>query len=98
MNWNIPNWRLVAMMPLFGNEKLHWILAENNGKFVISLYNPGDREWVQGHYFDERNKAFGYWMTTTIENTPISDIESHRRFAFNIDKLVKIANALKGVQ
>ncbi len=83
------------MMPAIGRtsggELLFWIMAENNGQYVVSLYYPGQREWIQGHYFDNQARALGYWMTTTIENTPITDIDIHPRFADNIENLSIIA-------
>jgi hypothetical protein len=66
-------------------------MATYMGKYVVSMYRPGQSEWIQGHYFDDRNKAFGYWMTTTIENTPITDIDIHPRFADNVENLSIIA-------
>ena len=100
MNWNIPNWRLVAMMPAIGRtsagEQLFWVIAENNGKFVVSLYYPESREWIQGHYFDDQASALGYWLGVTIENSPISGIDLHPRILENSAKLAKIINSLKG--
>jgi hypothetical protein len=98
MLWSIPNWRLVAMMPAIGDDGLYWILASNESKeygYVIAKYRSNSKEWNHGHYFDDRNDALGYWMTTTIENTPITDIDIHPRLGMNVAKLSKIVNIHK---
>lgn len=68
MDWFIPHWRLVAMMPVVGDDGLFWIVATNPNKeycYVIAKYRSGAMAWNHGDYFDNEIDALEYWANTT---------------------------------
>jgi len=65
-------------------EDLYWILSDLEGKeelhpatmghrFVVSAYVNGQREWLNGHYFETLLEATQY-----LNNVVMDDIEVHQ--------------------
>lgn len=87
---------LVACVP--ADLEHTWIVwVERGDEWVVSRYQDGSPEWMQGHYFPDYNEARAHFITETLGTLPTTHMHKPRRLPMLVAQLHKFLTKLEGV-